>query len=151
MVFRAPGTLELWLMSAEVHDAGTTFRGASLPLPRLIAEAEMGTSPSAEMKIMLGASWATVGFSRSNLITVTDVAGTVCPDATASVKLPVWATHLAVVLNSAPESRSVKVESGVMEPSNPEIVMVEFLAPVKENCGLKETVVVFVAPGDDVL
>ena len=64
---------------------------------------------------------------------------------------PVFAAHWAVELNRAPASSSVIVVSGVTEPSSPLIVMVEPLLPVNGNCGLKEAVMVLVAPGAVVL
>ena len=151
MVLTAPGVLELCPILAKVKEEATTLRGAAVPAPRVIDAAEIGTSPVAEIWIMLGPVCGVVGLSKSNLTTVTLVEGTVSPGDTLSVSDPVFAAHSAVALKSAPASRSAMVASGVTDPSKPEMVMLEFMLPVNGNCGLKDTVMVLVAPGIVVL
>jgi len=151
MVLTAPGVLELCPMLATVKEEATTMRGDSSPTPRVIDAAEIGTSPVAEIWIMLGPVCGMVGLSKSNLTTVTLSEGTVSPGDTLSVSVPVFAAHCAVALKSALASRSAMVASGVTDPSKPEMVMVEFMSPVNGNCGWKDTVMVLVAPGIGVL
>ena len=82
---------------------------------------------------------------------VSTLADTVCPGATVRISDPVFAAYCAVELKRAPALSSLMVESGVTEPSSPLIVIVDPLLPVSGNCGLKEAVIVLVAPGTVVL
>lgn len=100
---------------------------------------------------MLGPVCGMVRLCRSNLTTVVDVHGTVCRGATDRRRVPVFAAHLAVALKSASASSSIMVASGVTEPIKPEILMVERLLSVKANCGWKDTVIVVVPPGEELL
>ena len=127
--------------------AASTLRGTEFPAPSTMADAEIGTSPSAEICTSAAPDCGTVGLLRSNLTTVSEVDGTVCPGATERINEPFLAFHFAVELNKASESSSASVASGVKLPISPDIVMVDCFAPVRANCGRIVTAMVFVAPG----
>ena len=97
-----------------VKEAACTLSGTAFPLAIVMGVAAMGTSPCAEMKIEVAPVCGMVGLSRSNLTTVADVDGTVCPGAT---------------------DKSLILLSGVTDPSNPEMVTTALAVPVSSNWG----------------
>lgn len=116
-----------------VKEAACTLSGTAFPLAIVMGVAAMGTSPCAEMKIEVAPVCGMVGLSRSNLTTVADVDGTVCPGATDKTSVPLLAAQAAVELKTAPVSSSLILLSGVTDPSNPEMVTTALAVPVRSN------------------